>query len=25
VLVGWTSFTLTVSIPILGVVLAEIV
>jgi uncharacterized membrane protein len=24
VLVGWTSFTLTVSIPILGVVLAEI-
>jgi uncharacterized membrane protein len=25
VLVGWTSFTLTLSIPILGVVLAEIV
>jgi uncharacterized membrane protein len=25
VLVGWTSFTLTVTIPILGVVLAEIV
>jgi uncharacterized membrane protein len=25
VLVGWTSFTLTVSLPILGVVLAEIV
>jgi succinate dehydrogenase/fumarate reductase cytochrome b subunit len=23
-LVGWTSFTLTVSIPVLGVVLAEI-
>jgi hypothetical protein len=25
VLVGWASFTLTVTIPILGVVLAEIV